>query len=117
MAAPSCSSAIEKYALIEPVSVGFWFVGDHTRCGELIEALAPGLGVPPLAISHNTQSEWEDRVQWKTLHVENLSSRRLSQIRQGNELDQLLWENWRNDLSGGWGTPRANTTRARPRVL
>jgi len=85
-------SAIEKYALVNQFLSSFWFVGDYTRCGELIEALAPDLGVPALAISHNTQSEWEDRVRWTSLHVEDLSSRMLNQIRHDNELDQLLWE-------------------------
>jgi hypothetical protein len=89
-------SAIEKYALVNQFLSSFWFVGDYTQCGELIEALAPDLGVPALAISHNTQCEWENRVQWKSLHVEDLSSRTLSRMRQDNELDQLLWENWHN---------------------
>jgi hypothetical protein len=89
-------SAIEKYALVNQFLSNFWFVGHHTRCGELIEALAPDLGVPRLASFHNTQSEWEDRVHWTSLHVEDLSSRTLSQIRQDNELDQLLWEGWGN---------------------
>jgi hypothetical protein len=87
-------SAIEKRALVNQFLSCCWFVGNHTRCSELIAALAPDLGVPPLTISHNTQGEWEDRVQWEPLHVEDLTSRRLSQIREDNELDQLLWEDW-----------------------
>lgn len=85
-------SAVEKYVAVNRFLSTFWFVGDYTRCNELIAALAPDLGVP--ATAQNTCAEWQDRVRWKPLIVDNLPSRMIDRIRRENMLDQLLWEAW-----------------------
>jgi hypothetical protein len=83
---------VEKYVAVNRFLSTFWFVGDYTRCNELIAALAPDLGVP--ATAQNTCAEWQDRVRWKPLTVDNLPSRMIDRIRRENMLDQLLWEAW-----------------------
>jgi hypothetical protein len=88
-------SETEKYALANTFLASCWFVGDYTRCGELIAALAPDLGVPNTATPRNTQRQWQACVQWNSLRVEDLSSRMVDQIRRDNALDELLWESWR----------------------
>ena len=89
-------SAVEKYAAVNRFLSTFWFVGDYTRCNELVAALAPKLGVPAAAQARNTSAEWQRRVRWKLLRVEDLTSRMINQIRHENMLDQLLWETWRD---------------------
>ena len=89
-------SAVEKYVAVNRFLSTFWFVGDYTRCNELVAALAPKLGVPTTAIPRNTCAEWQGRVRWKPLRVEDLTSRMIDQIRHENVLDQLLWETWRD---------------------
>jgi hypothetical protein len=89
-------SSLEKYVAVNRFLSTFWFVGDYTRCNDLIAALAPNLGVPAMAMARNTCAEWQRRVQWKPLRVDNLTRRMIDQIRQENVLDQLLWETWRD---------------------
>jgi hypothetical protein len=90
-------SAVEKYVAVNRFLSTFWFVGDYTRCNELIAALAPNLGVPATAMAQNTCAEWQRRVvRWKPLRVDNLTRRMIDQFRQENVLDQLLWETWRD---------------------
>ena len=90
-------SALEKYVIVNRFLSTFWFVGDYTRCNELIAALAPNLGVPSTAVAQNTCAEWQRRVvRWKPFRVDNLTRRMIDQIRQENVLDQLLWETWRD---------------------
>jgi hypothetical protein len=88
-------SAVEKYVAVNRFLSTFWFVGDYTRCNELVAALAPNLGVPATAKAQNTCAEWQRRVQWTPLRVEDLTKRMIDQIREENMLDQLLWETWR----------------------
>ena len=87
-------SASEKLATVNKVLSDFWFVGDYTRCDELIAALAPDLRVPAKAVRRNTLAEWQDRVGWKPLKIEDLGCGAIEQIRRENMLDQLLWEAW-----------------------
>jgi hypothetical protein len=89
-------SALDKYVAVNQFLSTFWFVGDYTRCSELIAKLGPKLGVPATAMAHNTCAEWQRRVRWTPLRVENLTRQMVEQIRQENVLDQLLWETWRD---------------------
>ena len=87
-------SAVEKYAAVNRFLSSFWFVGDYMRCNDLIAALAPELGVPATAKARNTCAEWQRRVHWTPLRVDDLPNRMIEQIRRENVLDQLLWERW-----------------------
>jgi len=89
-------SAQEKYVGVNRFLSTFWFVGDYSRCNDLIAALTLDLGVPSAAIARNTCAEWQHRVRWKPVNVEDLTPRMIDQIRQENALDQLLWETWRD---------------------
>jgi hypothetical protein len=89
-------SALEKYVAVNRLLSTFWFVGDYTRCNELIAKLGPKLGVPATAMAQNTCAEWQGRVGWTPLRVDNLTRQMVDQIRQENVLDQLLWETWRD---------------------
>lgn len=89
-------SAVEQYVTVNQFLSTFWFVGDYTRCDELLAALAPDLRVPPAGTIRNSCAQWQSRVQWKPLRVEDLTSRMIEQIRRDNVLDQLLWETWRD---------------------
>jgi hypothetical protein len=89
-------SAAEKFAAVNRFLSTFWFVGDYTRCNELIAALSPKLGTPAKAMPQNTSAQWQSRVRWRPLRVEDLTSWMVDQIRQENVLDQLLWETWRD---------------------
>jgi hypothetical protein len=86
-------SALEKYVAVTQFLSTFWFVGDYTRCNELIAKLGPILGVPGTATAQNTCAEWQGRVRWTPLKVESLSRQ---MVDQENVLDQLLWETWRD---------------------
>ncbi len=97
-------SATEKYAEANRFLSDFWFVGDHTRCSELITALAPALGTPAEAEPRNTTEQWRERVEWKPLQTSHLSDDAIEQIKQDNMLDQLLWETWKD---AKWGSVRA----------
>jgi hypothetical protein len=87
---------LEKYVAVNQFLSTFWFVGDYTRCNELIAKLGPKLGVPTTAMTQNTCAEWQSRVRWTPLRVDNLNRQMVDQIRQENALDQLLWETWRD---------------------
>jgi hypothetical protein len=89
-------SATEKFAEANRFLSDFWFVGDYTRCDELIAALAPTLGVPTTAEPRNTCEAWQQCVRWTPLRTSDLSARMIDQIKQDNILDQLLWETWRD---------------------
>ena len=99
----------EKYDIVNAFLATFWYVGDYRLCDDLIAALATKLGIPSRATPKNTRAEWERRVRWRTLDVDDLSIDAISQIRRENMLDQRLWETWRE--------ARENTATIRPRAL
>ena len=93
-------SAAEKYAQANRFLSSFAFVGDHTRCDELIARLAGDLGIPERASLRNTGDQWLERVPWTPLGESDLSPSMIASIRQDNELDQMLWETWRDAGEG-----------------
>ena len=106
-------SALEKYAAVNQFLSSFWFVGDYTRCNDLVAALAPELGVPATAKRQNTRAEWQRRVRWNPLLVDELPNRMIEQIRRENMLDQLLWETW-SDVDQACISTRAETIHEQP---
>jgi hypothetical protein len=89
-------SSAEKYTQTNRFLSSFAFVGDHTRCDELIACLAGDLGIPERASLRNTSDQWLERVPWKPLGESDLSPSMIASIRRDNELDQILWETWRD---------------------
>lgn len=77
----------EKYGIVNAFLAKFWFVGDYRLCSDLIAALAAPLGIPGRAPAINTCAEWERKVRWSRLKVDDLSSEAANQIRHENLLD------------------------------
>ena len=94
-------SAAEKCAAADEFLSSFYFVGDHTRCNELIATLAPDLGVPINAEQTNTSEQWLRHVDWKPLDAKDLPGGMLDRIKQDNMLDQHLWETWKDAGTNG----------------
>lgn len=99
----------EKYDIVTAFLATFWYVGDYRLCDDLVAALALNLGIPGHAAPRNTRAQWERRVSWRALDVDDLSADSIAQIRQENLLDQRLWETWHE--------ARDNTATIRPRPL
>lgn len=99
----------EKYDIVNAFLATFWYVGDYRLCDDLIAALAVNLVIPPCSAPSNTQAEWEQRVRWKPLAVDDLSPDAAAKIRQENLIDQRLWETWQE--------ARYDTAAVRPRPL
>jgi hypothetical protein len=99
----------DKYDLANAFLSTFWFVGDYNCCDDLIAAMARRLGIKPNAPRRNTQAEWESRVAWDPLAVEDLAPVAIAQIRRENLVDQRLWETWRE--------AKEETASIRPRAL
>jgi len=88
-------SSQDKYDLVNAFLSSFWYVGDYKCCDDLVAALGGELGIAPTASLRNTRAEWERRVRWTSLNIEDLSTRDIARIRQDNLIDQRLWETWR----------------------
>ena len=99
----------EKYDIVNAFLATFWYVGDYRLCDDLVAALAMKLGIPGRAAARNTRVEWQRRVKWKPLEVEDFSPDAIAQIRRENLLDQRLWETWHE--------ARHDTTSVRPCAL
>ena len=99
----------EKYDIVNAFLATFWYVGDYRLCDDLVAALGSNLGIPGRAVPRNTRAQWERRVRWRTLAVDDLSSGAIAQIRDENLLDQRLWETWHE--------ARYNTATIHPRAL
>jgi hypothetical protein len=84
-----------KYRQLNQMLAGFWFVGAHSDCDRLVEAIGPDLAVPPLAKPRNTSVELQAHTGWRLVTAETLSSVMRERLRACNGLDQALWENWR----------------------
>ncbi len=83
-----------KFDLIQRHLSQFWFVGAHTDCARLTAALAPELGVPPLAIPRNVGGEWHRLADWQPIEADKLPSATREAILADHPLDQALWEAW-----------------------
>lgn len=86
----------EKHARASAFLATCWFVGDYQRCGELVAAMAPELGVPAEVEARNCRAQWQQRVAWTPLEVDDLPLATRNRIRQENALDFSLWKTWRN---------------------
>jgi hypothetical protein len=84
----------EKYEIVNAFLASFWYVGNYTDCDDLIAALAVEVEILSRATPRNTRAEWERRVKWRALQVEDLSPNVVAQIKRENTLDQRLWEAW-----------------------
>jgi len=94
-----------------PKCAGMWAITayDYSLCNELLALLGAELGVPGQAAPMNTRVEWECRVGWKALRIDDLTPDAIAQIRQENLLDQRLWETWHE--------ARQSTVSVKPRAL
>ncbi|HEY3909200.1 MAG TPA: tetratricopeptide repeat protein [Stellaceae bacterium] len=85
-----------KYRLLNQMLAGFWFVGAHTDCDRVIEAIGPSLGVPPLARARNTAVEMQAQTGWRLVRADVLAPARREAFSAQHRLDYALWENWRS---------------------
>ena len=86
----------DKYDIANAFLASFWYVGDYRLCNEFIADLGRELGIPGRAQARNTLADWQRQVQWEPLTVGDLSASDVARIRQENQLDQRLWETWRD---------------------
>jgi tetratricopeptide (TPR) repeat protein len=84
----------QKYEILNRMFADFWFVGAHTDCDRVIEAIAPELGVPPVAPRRNISAEQQGRTGWPLLTAEALPPATRTAFRARNQLDEALWEDW-----------------------
>lgn len=84
-----------KYEILNRMLADFWFVGAHTDCDRVIEAIGADLGVPPAAARRNTSAELQARTGWRPVTAEALSPGARDAVRARHRLDQALWESWR----------------------
>jgi hypothetical protein len=85
----------DKYDLVNAFLATFWYVGDYRLCDDLVSALSADLDICPRAKPRNTRQEWERRIPWQSLTLDELSPHAMDQIRNENVLDQEVWETWR----------------------
>jgi tetratricopeptide (TPR) repeat protein len=85
----------EKYEILNRMLANFWFVGAHSDCDRVIEAISPDLGVPPVAVARNTSADLQAHTGWRLVTAENLAPSIRNAIMAQSSLDQALWESWR----------------------
>ncbi len=88
-------SQAKKQRTLERMLADFWFVGAHTDCDRVVEALSLELGVPPAAARRNSASELQARTGWRLLTADALAPATRAAILADNRLDRALWERWR----------------------
>lgn len=96
-------SDARKYEILNEALSQFWFVGSHYFCDEVIASVAPDLGLPLKAEPRNTARDWHAQVPWRTVTLDDLSTRTRRRLYTRNRLDLALWESWRNagfDIAG-----------------
>ena len=74
----------------------FWFVGSYEDGDRLLAAVAADLGIPAAAQRKNTTSEWRQRVSWRPLRVDELSTGMRETILASNPIHDALWHGWRD---------------------
>ena len=84
----------KKYKILNAMLADFWFVGAHSDCDRVIEALSSDLAVPPVAAVRNTSAELQARTGWRLLTADALPFATRNAFRAHNRLDQALWEEW-----------------------
>lgn len=100
-----------KYEVLNETLSAFWFVGPYTECDQLIAAIAPDLGVPPVAWRRNTAEEWQKLADWQPVKAAELSAAARRAILSNSPLDQALWESWSR---AGFDTASARPLRFDP---
>jgi tetratricopeptide (TPR) repeat protein len=84
----------EKYEILNRTLANFWFVGAHSDCDRIIEAISSDLGVPPVAVARNTSADWQVHTGWRLVAAETLAPSIRDAIVAQSPLDQALWESW-----------------------
>lgn len=98
-----------KYELLNRMLADFWFVGAHSDCGRVLEAVCTDLGIPGIAAPRNTSAELQPNTGWRLLRAEMLPRALREKLLCWNSLDQALWESW--------GQAGFEPGRVRPRPL
>jgi tetratricopeptide (TPR) repeat protein len=98
-----------KHELLNEVLAGFWFVGSYADGDRLLAAVTADLGIPAAARRKNTTSEWSERVAWRPLRAEDLSTSLRQAILARNPIHDALWRGWRD--------ARFDTVASRPAPL
>jgi tetratricopeptide (TPR) repeat protein len=88
-------SQAKKQGILERMLADFWFVGAHSDCDRVVEALSLDLGVPPAPARRNSASELQARTGWRLLTADALPPATRAAILAHNRLDRALWESWR----------------------
>jgi hypothetical protein len=101
-------SGAEKYRVLNEMLAGFWFVGSHADCDQLIAAVGPDLGAPPGGRARNTAQQWHKQIYWEPLTAEDLSPAQRHAVLSRNPLDTAIWESWR---SAGFDTAAVSPRR------
>lgn len=90
-------SSAGRLAYLEARLAGFWFVGGHTRVGELIAAIGADLGVAQVAPARNV-------TEVRAVTADSLDPAMVARIAADNAVDQLLHDRWAGrGFAGGPG--------------
>jgi TPR repeat len=84
----------EKYEILNRTLANFWFVGAHSDCDRVIEAISSDLGAPPVAVARNTSADLQAHTGWRLVTAETLAPSIRDAIMAQSSLDQALWESW-----------------------
>jgi tetratricopeptide (TPR) repeat protein len=83
-----------KYDLLNRAFADFWFVGAHSDCDRVINAISADLGVPPVAAPRNTSAELQPNTGWRLVTEKTLVPAMRDAVLKWSSLDQALWESW-----------------------
>ena len=85
----------EKYEILNQALADFWFVGAHSDCDRVVEAVSANLDLPPVAtIRRNTSADLQAHTGWRAVTAESLAPALRDAIMAQSSLDQALWESW-----------------------
>ncbi len=85
----------EKYEILNKTLADFWFVGAHSDCDRVVEAVSADLGLPPVAIRRNTSADLQAHTGWRAVTGAELGAGSIRDtIMAQSSLDQALWESW-----------------------
>ena len=93
-------SSRERLQVLNDALSQFWFVGSHQYCAEVIATISDEIGIPSNVISQNRAED--DR-----LTADDIPPRLREQIRRDNQLDQTLFDMWRDTKCTGRPAPIA----------
>jgi len=84
----------EKYDILNQTLAKFWFVGAHSDCDRVIEAISADLGLPSVATPRNTSADLQAHTGWRLMAAETLPPAARDALMAWSSLDQALWESW-----------------------